>query len=224
MLNYFLFSRKPQICLRAPLRQAPYSGVQGRACPGLFFRQTGGWRKKRHTPQGRSGAAVFVHPWDMLGPERMTNYFLPWLVGMPTEICVAICSLIFGGILERLPHLKIGFSHGGGSFLGTIGRIEKGFLSIPDCQVTCTINPREFLGKFWVDSLVHDEHMLRYLVELFGSSKVVLCSDYPFPLGELKYPGSLIDSTFNDQDSVEAKIKTDLFQNSAFEFRITTMV
>ena len=84
-------------------------------------------------------------------------------------------------------------------------------MSIPDCQINCKINPREFLGKFWVDSLVHDENMLRYIIELFGS-------DYPFPLGELKYPGLLIDSTFNGGDSVEVKIKADLFQNSALAF------
>jgi len=164
-------------------------------------------------------AAVFVHPWDMMGSEKMPNYFLPWLVGMPAETSLAICSVIFGGVLERLPNLKIGFAHGGGSFPATIGRIEKGFNVRPDlCQINCKINPRDFLGKFWVDSLVHDEKMLRYLVELFGSKKVILGSDYPFPLGEIHYPGSLIDKTFNDEDPLEAKIKADLFQNSALEF------
>jgi len=173
------------------------------------------------------GAAVFVHPWDMLGSDRMPNYFLPWLVGMPAETCLAICSLIFGGVLERLPNLKIAFAHGGGSFPSTIGRIEKGFLVRPDlCQINGKINPRQFLGKFWVDSLVHDEKMLRHLVELFGSKRVMLGSDYPFPLGEVyhpgsldnHYPGSLIEKTFNDQDPLEAKTKADLFQNSALEF------
>ena len=60
------------------------------------------------------GAAIFIHPWDMLGKDRMDKYWLPWLVGMPTETAIALCSLIFGGVLERLPRLKVGFAHGGG--------------------------------------------------------------------------------------------------------------
>src|SRR5205823_11200675 len=74
----------------------------------------------------RLGAAVFVHPWDMLAKDRMTKYWLGWLVGMPAETTLAICSVIFGGVLERLPRLKIAFAHGGGSFAGTFGRIEAG--------------------------------------------------------------------------------------------------
>ena len=66
------------------------------------------------------GAAVFVHPWDMLAQERMGKYWLRWLVGMPTETALAICSMIFGGVFERLPELRVAFAHGGGSFPGTL--------------------------------------------------------------------------------------------------------
>ena len=68
----------------------------------------------------------------MLGKERMSKYWLPWLVGMPAETALAICSVIFGGVLERLPRLRICFAHGGGAFPGTIGRIEHGFHARPD--------------------------------------------------------------------------------------------
>jgi aminocarboxymuconate-semialdehyde decarboxylase len=140
------------------------------------------------------GAAVFVHPWDMLGKERMTQYWLPWLVGMPTETCLAICSVIFGGVLERLPKLRIGFAHGGGSFAGTFGRIEHGYESRPDlCAVDNPHTPREYLGRFYVDSLVHDADALRLLLRLVGTHRVALGSDYPFPLGEAE-PGRLIES------------------------------
>lgn len=142
----------------------------------------------------RLDAAVFVHPWDMLGAERMRRYWLPWLVGMPTETCLAICSMIFGGVLERLPRLKVGFAHGGGSFPATLGRIEHGFEARPDLvAVDNPVSPRRYLGRFWVDSLVHDPDMLRHVVRLMGASRVMLGSDYPFPLGEAS-PGRLIES------------------------------
>ena len=140
------------------------------------------------------GAAVFVHPWDMAGQERMQRYWLPWLLGMPTETAMAICSMIFGGVFEKLPSLKVAFAHGGGSFPGLIGRIEHGFESRPDLvAIHNDKNPRDYLGKFYVDSLVHDADMLRYLVQLVGADRVALGSDYPFPLGE-QVPGSLIDT------------------------------
>ena len=140
------------------------------------------------------GAAVFVHPWDMMGEARMRRYWLPWLVGMPAEVSLAICSVIFGGVLERLPSLRMGFSHGGGSFPGTLGRIAHGFDCRPDLvAVDNPVPPRAYLGRFWVDSLVHDADTLRQLVKLFGEEQVMLGSDYPFPLGE-DQPGALIRS------------------------------
>jgi len=140
------------------------------------------------------GAAVFVHPWEMLGAERMPRFWLPWLVGMPAETSLAICSLIFGGVLERLPQLRIGFAHGGGAFPATLGRIEHGFKVRPDlCATVNDVSPRNYLGRFYLDSLVHEPESLRLLMRLVGVEKIALGSDYPFPLGELE-PGSLIES------------------------------
>jgi aminocarboxymuconate-semialdehyde decarboxylase len=140
------------------------------------------------------GAAVFVHPWEMAGRDRMTRYWLPWLVGMPAETSLAICSLVFGGVLERLPALRIAFAHGGGAFPATIGRIAHGFDVRPDlCAVVNDVSPREYLKRIYLDSLVHDPRMLRYLVDLMGADRVALGSDYPFPLGEAR-PGELIDA------------------------------
>ncbi len=140
------------------------------------------------------GAAIFVHPWQMLGKERMGLYWLPWLVGMPAETALSICSLIFGGVFEKLPDLRVAFAHGGGAFPGLIGRLEHGFNVRPDIVATHNErNPREYIGRFFVDSLVHDESMLRYMLELFGPECIALGSDYPFPLGE-HHPGKLIES------------------------------
>ncbi len=159
------------------------------------------------------GAAIFVHPWDMMGQKKMPEYWLPWLVGMPAETSLAICSMIFGGIFERLPNLKVAFAHGGGSFPATIGRIEHGFNVRPDlCAVDNPINPKNYLGKFFFDSLVHDKNMLKYLVDLVGANRIALGTDYPFPLGELQ-PGKLIKETFTDFKTKEA-----LLHGSALEW------
>ncbi|MEO8074205.1 MAG: amidohydrolase family protein, partial [Acidobacteriota bacterium] len=145
------------------------------------------------------GMAVFVHPWEMMGQAEMQKYWLPWLVGMPAETSRAVCSLIFSGVLEKLPNLRIAFAHGGGSFPATIARIEHGFNVRPDlCAVDNNVNPREYLGKFWLDSLVHDAAILEYLVKLVGADKIALGTDYPFPLGELE-PGKLIGSSGFDE-------------------------
>lgn len=151
----------------------------------------------------RLSMAVFVHPWEMMGEKDMAKYWLPWLVGMPAETSRAICNLIFAGVLERLPNLRICFAHGGGSFPYTLGRIEHGFEVRPDLFPDNNVNPREYLGKFWLDSLVHDAAMLEYLVRLVGAEKIALGTDYPFPLGELE-PGKLIESTsFDDATKAE---------------------
>ena len=136
----------------------------------------------------------------MMGKEKMPKYWLPWLVGMPAETSLAITSMIFSGIFEKLPKLNVAFAHGGGSFPATIGRIEHGFHVRPDlCAVDNNVNPREYLGKFYLDSLVHDPKVLEYLVDLIGEDKVALGTDYPFPLGELE-PGKVIESsTLNDK-------------------------
>jgi aminocarboxymuconate-semialdehyde decarboxylase len=152
------------------------------------------------------GAAIFVHPWEMLGKDRMPKYWLPWLVGMPAETTLAICSVIFGGVLERLPRLRIAFAHGGGSLAATIGRIEHGFRVRPDlCACDNDVAPRAYLDRLYVDSLVHDPHVLRALIELVGLPRVALGSDYPFPLGEAE-PGRLIDSMSDLDDHQRARL------------------
>ncbi|XOV78043.1 MAG: amidohydrolase family protein [Aestuariibacter sp.] len=151
------------------------------------------------------GAAVFVHPWDMVGKEKMPKYWLPWLVGMPAESSLAICSMIFGGVLERLPNLKVAFAHGGGAFPSTIGRIEHGFNVRPDlCAVDNPVNPRDYLNRIYLDTLVHDPLMLDYLLKLMGPERLALGTDYPFPLGELE-PGKLIQTSVQDE-SIRARL------------------
>ncbi|UCF69203.1 MAG: amidohydrolase [Acidobacteriota bacterium] len=160
------------------------------------------------------GAALFVHPWDMMGGEQMRKYWLPWLVGMPAETSRAACSLIFGGVLERLPQLRVALAHGGGAFPWTIGRIEHAFHVRPDLvAVDNPIAPRAYLDRFYYDSIVHDPAALRFLIERVGIERVALGSDDPFPLGE-SVPGQLIESLAELTDDAKQR----LLAGTALEF------
>ena len=159
------------------------------------------------------GASIFIHPWDVMGKENMEKYWLPWLVGMPAETSRAICSMIFGGVFERLPNLRVAFAHGGGAFPSTIGRVQHAFDVRPDlCAIDNDIDPIGYLGKFWVDALVHDSAILDLLINKLGENKIAMGTDYPFPLGEKK-PGKLIESSNYNND-----IKNKLLYNNALDW------
>ncbi|QOJ15406.1 MAG: amidohydrolase [Planctomycetia bacterium] len=171
------------------------------------------------------GAAVFVHPWEMLGRDRTERYWGSWLVGMPAETCLAVTSMLFAGVFQRLPSLRVAFAHAGGSFPGTIGRIQHGFESRPDlCAVDCAVPPRAHLAqrgadgrvtpaRFYVDSLTHDEATLRGVISLFGAERVALGSDYPFPLGEAR-PGAMIEA----MRDLDERVRSLLLGGTAREF------
>jgi len=140
------------------------------------------------------GCSIFIHPWEMMGQADMQKYWLPWLVGMPAEISRAICSIIFGGVLEKYPNLKIAFAHGGGAFPFTAGRVDHGFNVRPDlCAVDNSVLPSSYMKNFYVDSLVHDENAMNFIIQKMGTERIAMGSDYPFPLGE-HHPGNLIES------------------------------
>lgn len=157
--------------------------------------------------------AVMVHPWNMMGMENMRKYWLPWLVGMPAETSRAICSMIFGGVFKKFPNMRVNFSHAGGSFLGTIGRVEHGYNCRPDLvAIDNPVNPREYLGHFWIDCITHDIKALKYVMDHVGSKKVCLGSDYPFPLGDLEI-GKFIEESDLSPQTVE-----DIFSISTLEW------
>lgn len=159
-------------------------------------------------------ASIFVHPWDMKLDGRMKKYWLPWLVGMPGETATAICCMLFGGVLERFPKLKVCFAHGGGAFPYTIGRIDHGFNVRPDlCATENPFPPSKYIGQIYTDSLVHNEDALKFLISQIGQNKVILGSDYPFPLGE-HHPGKLIQSVEDWSDELKDKV----LAGNAFEF------
>ena len=159
------------------------------------------------------GMALLIHPWNMMGEKKMSRYWLPWLVGMPAETSRAVCSMIFGGIFERLPDLRVNFAHAGGSFLPTIGRIQHGFECRPDLvAIDNNVEPVKYLGKFWVDSITHDELMLEYVIKKVGAKRITFGSDYPFPLGDLEI------GKFIEDSELPKKVKEDIFSNSTLEW------
>lgn len=158
------------------------------------------------------GAAIFVHPWDMMGKDEMPKYWLPWLVGMPAETSRAICSMIFGGIFEKLPRLRVAFAHGGGAFPSIVGRVQHGYAVRPDlCAVDNQVDPRAYLGRFYFDTLVHDHAILNNIIGLIGANKIVLGSDYPFPLGE-EQPGNLVETSSLNQKTKEMILGTNALE------------
>lgn len=160
------------------------------------------------------GMAFFVHPWDMMGQEKMPKYFLPWLVGMPAETSLAICSMIFGGVFDKFPKLRVMFAHGGGSFPFTIGRVSHGWHCRPDlCDVNKIKDPRDYVGKFWVDGITHDQDAMRFLIKTMGEDKIAYGTDYPFPLGDLEH-GKFIE----EMDDLSEKTKQQLFSGSVIDW------
>lgn len=165
-------------------------------------------------------ACVFVHPWDMQSGPRYCRHWFPWLLDMPHETSMAIASMLMGGVYDRYPNLRVCFAHGGGSICNLLGRIEHGFNARPDlCQTVTKTSPRDGLRKIWVDSLVHDPDILRVLMKKIGYDRIILGSDYPFPLGEVPRPGALIEScTWSSNPDEDTKLKRQMLSGNAIEF------
>ncbi|MCB9245365.1 MAG: amidohydrolase [Flavobacteriales bacterium] len=160
------------------------------------------------------GMAIFVHPWEMMGQDQMRKYWLPWLVGMPAETSRAICSMMFGGVFDKFPDLRVMFAHGGGSFAHTIGRISHGWHCRPDLvNLNDVKDPYTYRGKFWVDGITHDQEALRYLIGVIGEDRIAYGTDYPFPLGDLEH-GKFIE----EMNDLSAETKEKLFSRNALQF------
>lgn len=132
------------------------------------------------------GAPVFVHPWDMPSHARVNRWMAQWLTGMPAETHLSILALILGGVFDRVsPDLRLCFAHGGGSFAFWLGRVENAWHRRSDVVRGASEHPpSHYLDRFYVDSVVFDAPSLRLLVDVMGEDRVVLGSDYPYPLGE----------------------------------------
>lgn len=138
------------------------------------------------------GVAVFVHPIEpLIGRDRMNDYYLPNIVGNPLETGLAAARLICGGVLERLPGLKICLAHGGGALAAILGRLDKGFAVRSEMRQHITRPPSEYARMVYVDALTFDPSGVRTAVEKHGVEHVLLGTDYPFLLGDIDPRASL---------------------------------
>jgi len=138
---------------------------------------------------------------------------MPWTVGMPAETQLGIVAMILSGAFDKLPkNLRICFAHGGGSFAFLLGRLENAWKHHPVARGICELPPREYLNRFSVDSAVFDPRALEFLVDTMGANRVMLGSDYPFPLGEHPIGGLIRASRF------PARTKMQMLGGNALEF------
>ncbi len=128
------------------------------------------------------GAVIFLHPFGCTLDERLDRFYLSNTVGQPVENAVALSHLIFSGVLDRHPGLRVVAAHGGGYLPTYLGRSDHAWQVRPDAR-TCRHRPSSYLRRLWFDSLVHTPEALRRLVEAVGADRVLLGSDYPFDMG-----------------------------------------
>ncbi|MFD3729225.1 amidohydrolase family protein [Streptomyces sp. NPDC058671] len=147
-----------------------------------------------------TGAIVFLHPFGCTLDERLDRWYLSNTVGQPTENAVALSHLIFSGVLDRHPGLKIVAAHGGGYLPTHIGRSDHAWRARTDASTGCAQLPSSYLRRLYFDSLVHDPRVLRALVEAAGADRVLLGSDFPFDMGSDDPVGALRAANLSEAD------------------------
>lgn len=128
------------------------------------------------------GAVVFLHPFGCTLDERLDRFYLSNTVGQPVENAVALSHLIFSGVLDRHPALRVVAAHGGGYLPTFLGRSDHAWEVRPEAR-ECVDRPSSYLKRIWFDSLVHTPEALRALVAAVGADRIALGSDYPFDMG-----------------------------------------
>ncbi|WNZ07375.1 amidohydrolase family protein [Streptomyces sp. 11x1] len=147
-----------------------------------------------------TGALLFLHPFGCTLDERLDQWYLSNSVGQPTENAVALSHLIFSGVLDRHPDLKVIAAHGGGYLPTHIGRSDHAWSTRSDAGASCAHLPSSYLRRLYFDSLVHDPHVLRELIRVVGADRVLLGSDFPFDMGTEDPVGALRAARLSDPD------------------------
>lgn len=139
------------------------------------------WRKAEELQ-----CLVFLHPFGSSLGDRLDRYYLSNVIGQPLETTIALSRLIFGGVLDRHPGLRLCAAHGGGYLPYYVGRSDLAFRVRPECAGIAA-GPSAYLGRLWYDTVVHDPRALRHLIDTVGASQVVVGTDYPFDMGAYRF-------------------------------------
>lgn len=129
---------------------------------------------------------LFLHPTSPINSKAMGDYRLVPILGFGVDTTLLVLRLVFGGVLKRLPDLKLVASHLGGVFPYLRGRIEAGFNAYPECKVHISEPPSTYLKRIWMDSIIYDQDVLKSTIAFSGAEKIVLGSDHPHQIGDME--------------------------------------
>lgn len=153
----------------------------------------------------KEGALIMLHPQGFTEPERLEPYFMTNSVGQPLETTLALAQMIFGGVFERFPQLKLCAAHGGGYFPFYLGRFEQSYRERRECRQHISKSPAEFLRHIWFDTVVFRPDAIAYLAGVVGADRIMLGTDSPYDMGE-KDPVGLVKAVPGLSDSAKADI------------------
>ena len=134
---------------------------------------------------------IFIHPCNVAGAEKMTDFYFPNLIGNPLDTTISAASMILSGIFDRFPGAKIVLEHAGGHLPYIIGRIAHGWKVRPECRKFIQRSPTEYLGEFYFDTIAHSPEALKFLISRVGAARVLIGTDHPYDMGDMDPLGSL---------------------------------
>jgi aminocarboxymuconate-semialdehyde decarboxylase len=150
-----------------------------------------------------TGAFMLIHPNNVAGADRLRSYYLNNLIGNPLDTTIAAACLVFGGVMERHPKLKICLLHGGGFTPYQAGRWVHGWHVRPEPKVNVKESPQKWIDRFYYDSILHAKPQLEFLVDSVGPGRVMLGSDYPYDMGTFECVRQVKALSIKDSDKAK---------------------
>jgi aminocarboxymuconate-semialdehyde decarboxylase len=130
------------------------------------------------------GIVLFMHPLGFTQAERLKDHYFNNVIGNPLETTIAASHLIFDGVMDRHPKLKIVLPHAGGFLAHYWARMDHAHRARPDCRTVIRKPPSSYLKKMYFDTIAFDPRMLRQMVDQYGADHVLLGTDYPYDMAE----------------------------------------
>ena len=146
---------------------------------------------------------LFIHPTSPINSRAMGDYRLVPILGFGVDTTLSVLRLVFGGVLERLPGLKLIASHLGGVYPYLRGRIETGFNAYPECKIRISKPPSTYLKRIWMDSIIYDSDIMMSAIAFSGADKIVMGSDHPHQIGDLANAVNRIEKLQISEDDKE---------------------